>query len=972
MDQMTSSYPHTDAQNYRENNNFAETLRKRYLKATELLFKIKQNARYRKRPIYDKKDRERCEKTIMEYREYLRTQDRLKVAQARREKEAQQRQEHREFSYKEQSEIRKNRNELCMALVNEKQGNRQPVSASQWPMIETHISDILFKYLLHNKNGPIPRYDSGEIYRGYYLIQCKDEFSKEFLCNCMSQVKDVFNDLSLNVIEIDKIHYSNEYSHNSPSPSSVGEKSASSNGPIDERRRYITSLERLKFYAGLGQLTRNERKNLKRIKRFIRDYEERNGLPATPMDNIGNGQQQNEQGFQLSVNYGSLREQMEDFSQGSCERWSSSNQLPSDEQNSQSWGAWNSRQMLPESFPQRSDSSSFNNSNFVGEFPFNSANNYNTEMESNWRPDNTWNCTTQHSFSDTRENVQNNFEFRNEQRSNSFWNYEDSQANDYHGNRQEFDFNGRYNQYNRPEMRRNNQDVDFNERRNYDEESNQYDRPEMRRNNQDFDFNERRNYDEESNHYKRPEMKANSQGRESFMPVNNNYETVQSWRENQMANNAWQYEEPNETNYTSLKRQSMSSNFNQEYQNSSQQLNSFAASSSRNMMTNSSWNNTSPADRIQTNNEEEPSKMRLEKQVIELLNALGANKLPVASTQLQIPKESHNLGKRKSDLKATEVINLSDDSDHEEKVEKKAEMEYYKALAKLRKFESRANETLTEQEKFFKETSEFIVRQYETKFCSKPRQQTNNINNNQLQENLNESQNNKTTKWNSVTNNNYTEPQTTESSKQLISYPNPTLRKLTTNSNRSHVNNDTQLQIAIIDRNEPDLRLSKRLWTQLETELFKTLRYEVEKTNNKNLRQFNAKQWLNDFKIVKCENIQALDFIKRFINKQTLLNSRLKYDVIPVSELPKQAIVRVWIPPPNEDDMSLLRNLKEQNQALHSRSWTLKNSRERLHNNGKDLYIYISPLSVEKLSFCQGEIRYGNKRLKMELLDEQV
>ncbi|XP_037816617.1 uncharacterized protein LOC119607000 [Lucilia sericata] len=982
MDQMASSFGHTGSGD-RENNSYAETLRKRYIKAKELLHKIKQNARYRKRPIYDKKDRERCEKTIKEYREYIINEQKLKFAEARREREAQKRQEYRESSYTQQmggnrkkSEIRTSsnsgRNELCMALVNEKLGNRQPVPASQWPMIETRISDILFKYLLNNKNGPIPRYDSGEIYRGYYLLQCQDKFSKEFLCNCMAQVKDVFEGLSLNVIEIDEIQNSNEHSLNTTNDCG---KESSGNGAIEEYRRYLTSMDRLKFYAGLGQLTRNERKSLKRIKRFIREYEERNNLPRTPMDNIGNGQPQNVQGFQLSVNYGDsnsscgLRQQMEDFSQGSWGHRSSSNQFPNDEQNSQNWGAWNSGQMQPESFPQTGG----NSSNFKGEFPFNSENNYNTQMEPNWRPDNSWNCTTAESFTD-----RNNFEFRGEQRSNSSWNFEDTQANDYQeirGDRQDFDFNGRRNfdlesnQYNRPEMRGNNQGIETCKTANNNYETEQMkqanDYQEMRGNRQDFDFNGRRYFDSESNQYNRPEMRGNNQGIETSMAANNNYETEQSWRQNQMANTAWKYDEPKGANYTSPNTQFMTTHFNQESQNSSQQLTSFAASSSRNV---TAWNNTNPAERTQMINQVEPSKIQLEKQLFELLNALGANKPPVSQTQLQNARDSHsqNLGKRKSDLKATEVITLSDDSDHEEKVEKKAEMEYYKALAHLRKLEGRASENLSEQEKFFKETSEFIVKQYETKFCSKTKQ----TNNNQSQEKPNESQHNKKTRWNSSTNNNYAEPQTSDSSNQLISYPNPALWKLSTNSNLPHVNNNSQLQIAIIDRNETDLKLNKRLWSQLEGDLFKALRYEVEKTNNNNIRQFDAKQWKNGFKIVKCENIQALDFIKRFIIKQKLLNPRQQYDFIPVSELPKQPVVRVWIPPPNADDMSILKILKDDNQALHSRSWTLKYSRKRPHNNGKDLYIYISTLAVEKLSSCQGEIRYGNKRLKMELLDE--
>ncbi|KNC21145.1 hypothetical protein FF38_08369 [Lucilia cuprina] len=858
------------------------------------------------------------------------------------------------------------KNNLCMALVNEKEGKLQPVMVSQWPMIEKRISDIQFKYNLHNKNAPIPRFKSGEIYRGYYLIQCQDEFSKDFLCNCIEQIKDEFQGLCLNVIEIYKIPndspftatlaVSNEIQRaakRSTSPP-VWRKLSQSTSAADKHRYYLGSLERMKLFNAKRKLNQNERRNERKCRRAIRKYEQRNGLPLTQPVNGANGRpQENTQGFQLSVNYfetDNFGDSRQEFFHDNWTEETNTKRLPEEEQNSGNWGAkcsWNSEEMEPESYTQMSGKSSLNRSYF--------ENNYESELDVCGRPESTW------YNSDAK--TERLFERRQKSSPNSCWNFEESATESFNEN-------------------------NFNQEPNF--------RTNQTANGLWNDFN--------------PEFESRHDLRRKSSSAGNNLETEETWRPNQLANTKWNYD--NETgedheapknqfklefNFPAERSQSIREpykshtetrnyGYDQEGKNASpnsqimrphfhlethdypQHLSSpLQPSSSRNMMAKSIWNNSETNERSpsinkpnKSNAEEESTKILLEKHIFELLNALSGDnvdeeslKLPITETALKNPTElaCQTLGKRKTDLSSTEVINLDSDQeeDEEKEEEEKAEKEYFKALGFLKKLQGRRNlNSLTEQEQFFKETSEFIVKQYQNKFGSKQETTTN------------ESKN-KRTRWSSSSLEQATESNSLMQTNNSI---NPALWNPTATLPYPSIKTQPELQIAIIDRLKPDLRIAQHLWCEMEENLIKALHYEVEKTNNTNITQFDAMHWKYGVKVIQCENMEALNFIKRFIIKQSLQNPHQQYDVIPIKELPKRSIVKVWIPPPNAEDMAILKIIKAQNHSLYTSCWTLINSRERSNRNGKDLYISISATSVDRLRNCRGEIRYVLKQCK--------
>ncbi|XP_065365928.1 uncharacterized protein LOC135958912 [Calliphora vicina] len=392
---------------------------------------------------------------------------------------------------------------------------------------------------------------------------------------------------------------------------------------------------------------------------------------------------------------------------------------------------------------------------------------------------------------------------------------------------------------------------------------------------------------------------------------------------------------------------------------------------------------------------------RFEDKTKTLSRSSDPRKTSHAYTSMRIPVTAEL--KRKADSSKTssktphamEVISLSDDSDCEQD---RARQEYYKALGYLRKLESLDPHTLSEQETRFQETSRFMVRQFENQFglkANKSMTSTAHVSNEEVSMASREKRSRRSFPTNSdmvpttqkpgehsrswTFENTKSYPQTSSSSWQNSNEmytKNP--RGDMPESPRSTIDNDTyptitnnpDLQIAIIDRNEKDFKIPKISWSKIEQELLQALVHEVERTNNTNIAMFDGMHWKYGIKIVQCENMESLNFIKRFIIKLSLKSTGAQYDVIPVKELPRRSIVKVSIPPPNLDDNAIFKILKAQNHTLYTLDWTLINSREMSNKNGKNLYISISSTSLRRLRQIKGEIRYGINRLQVELPQE--
>lgn len=93
---------------------------------------------------------------------------------------------------------------LNVALANSKDGRMCPVVA-EWGAIESKLAELVMEYVLENKGKVAPRFDSGEVHRGYRIIKCLDESSKEFLGKCITKISDAWVGLSLKLIPAEEI-----------------------------------------------------------------------------------------------------------------------------------------------------------------------------------------------------------------------------------------------------------------------------------------------------------------------------------------------------------------------------------------------------------------------------------------------------------------------------------------------------------------------------------------------------------------------------------------------------------------------------------------------------------------------------------------------------------------------------------------------------------------------------------------------
>ncbi|XP_073841147.1 uncharacterized protein [Musca autumnalis] len=94
---------------------------------------------------------------------------------------------------------------LMVAVANDKGGRLSPITTAEWGMVETKLSEQFLEHVLTNVDSLVPHFVASEFHRGYRVIKCMDEFSKEFLERCMAKISDGWEDISLRLIPAQEI-----------------------------------------------------------------------------------------------------------------------------------------------------------------------------------------------------------------------------------------------------------------------------------------------------------------------------------------------------------------------------------------------------------------------------------------------------------------------------------------------------------------------------------------------------------------------------------------------------------------------------------------------------------------------------------------------------------------------------------------------------------------------------------------------
>ncbi|XP_065372622.1 uncharacterized protein LOC135964318 [Calliphora vicina] len=173
---------------------------------------------------------------------------------------------------------------------------------------------------------------------------------------------------------------------------------------------------------------------------------------------------------------------------------------------------------------------------------------------------------------------------------------------------------------------------------------------------------------------------------------------------------------------------------------------------------------------------------------------------------------------------------------------------------------------------------------------------------------------------------------------------------------KKSLSQDVYLQAAIIDRNDPDGKISTDQWQLLEARLLDEMAFHSGSSEDVS---FKGADWAKGVKVINCGNKNSFEFLRTVVGKLGDLNPALKLEVIRASELPLRSIVTVWIPPPVRPVETILALLKKQNVDLPIDQWKAVASMVCKENNGRDFRFAVDRKSLEILDKVKGVVNFG-------------
>lgn len=177
-------------------------------------------------------------------------------------------------------------------------------------------------------------------------------------------------------------------------------------------------------------------------------------------------------------------------------------------------------------------------------------------------------------------------------------------------------------------------------------------------------------------------------------------------------------------------------------------------------------------------------------------------------------------------------------------------------------------------------------------------------------------------------------------------------------------NSPLDLQVAIVDRSDPDGKIARDKWLEIE---MKILHAMLKEEGGDDGIDFDGAKWQKGVKVVGCGNRKSLDFLTRTINGLCEPWPGARLEVISRSSLPLRQLISIWIPPPIPDNESFLKLIGRQNKDLDTQCWRIISSATGKRGTGKDFLITVDQKSLEKLRENMGRFKFGLGSLKAKL-----
>ncbi|XP_073811732.1 uncharacterized protein [Musca autumnalis] len=134
------------------------------------------------------------------------------------------------------------------------------------------------------------------------------------------------------------------------------------------------------------------------------------------------------------------------------------------------------------------------------------------------------------------------------------------------------------------------------------------------------------------------------------------------------------------------------------------------------------------------------------------------------------------------------------------------------------------------------------------------------------------------------------------------------------------VADDKDLHLAIIDRADPNGRISDSHWLLFEIGLRSAI---VSGPEDQEDRQFGSAFLRKGVKVINCLNKKSRDFLVRTVEGFGALWEGANLAAVPLTDIPSRKVISAWIPPPTVDKELLLKMLRLQNPNLTTSGWTV-------------------------------------------------
>ncbi|XP_071644467.1 uncharacterized protein [Temnothorax longispinosus] len=177
-------------------------------------------------------------------------------------------------------------------------------------------------------------------------------------------------------------------------------------------------------------------------------------------------------------------------------------------------------------------------------------------------------------------------------------------------------------------------------------------------------------------------------------------------------------------------------------------------------------------------------------------------------------------------------------------------------------------------------------------------------------------------------------------------------------------------RIAIIDRSDPDGRMTAERWMEVESKILLAIA-ELDSDGCEEV-DFDGADWQKGVNVVGCSNRKSRDFLTQVIDGCGELWQGAQLEVIQMSQLPLRKKISLWIPPPVlEGDDTVVKILGKQNRGLKTQSWRIISSAKSQNGKEKDFVFTIDGEFLESLRKSKGSIKFGLGALKARLSNDK-